>query len=386
MSQQLVTFEDDNITISCEIFQANNKEKKQVIAIVGQARQGKSTYLNIFGSVLAGKNVTMFPTGGESTDREGCEQITKGIRVYENDKYIYLDCQGLMYENSANDDKILLFAYVLADLIIVHGKEMNNSILHMIQPIALFGNYMLNTKPKGIKPVLIFKICDYSKRNSGDIKGYFDKTFNNQVIDNYTSLKNTLKETFESIDITFTSRLDDFDFDLIDQMDYLEFLKKPDTNFRNSIEFIVSKMPGAQVSLEELLVKSQKVKNDLETNKARINIQEADLCKLLREKEFQKYLDNIRKKYPELSQPIYVDGSNSNFVMNINPMIKLGTFIHNEFNTLFKETDPTIRIIYSKELDFICFNETHKAIKLCKDIVKRVFLCLDISPLVEKNL
>lgn len=112
----------------------NNNIPKYVICLVGQARMGKSFFLNCFN-----EHTNKFQNIFKSDNGEN--HCTKGINVYESTDYIFLDCQGLKYENSCGDDKLLLMVYMLSNIVIVNGiKTLDNTMFSFIEPISVFEN------------------------------------------------------------------------------------------------------------------------------------------------------------------------------------------------------------------------------------------------------
>ena len=125
-----------------------------VLSIVGTARTGKSTLLNMIGSYLLKKNTKIFNI--DDTD----EHCTVGVDMYyfETEKLVLLDCQGLKLDDSSNDPKLLLIIYLISDCIIYNQRSiLNNDIFETLQPLATFINYIENIT---YKPKLIFRILD----------------------------------------------------------------------------------------------------------------------------------------------------------------------------------------------------------------------------------
>jgi hypothetical protein len=357
-------------------FKTDDLTNKIVIAIVGEARHGKSTYLNIMVSKILGINISPFKSCGSH------EHVTKGIQIFIAEQYVFIDCQGLMYHNSTNDGRILLFAYALADIIIVNGRSMNNTVLNMIQPIALFGNYMTQTKPKSRKPTLIFRILDHSDRTSGNINKIFENTFNKNIVDQYTSLKKTLDVIFEHIDVTHTGVLSDAELDLIESGNYLDLLINNNKNINASIEFIMSYVPQPHITIANLFEKIKQIKEDILSHNNVICMNNADVCVILREKDLNEYISSIKREYVCLTDDINVDGTNENYEAEITPKVNIANKIFDEFNEIYREIDPTIMEKYSVILRSFCYSKINCAINTVWKIIDDAFAKIDVNHII----
>lgn len=99
------------------------------------------------------------------------EHCTQGIDFlsvrYKNVNLIILDCQGLNYEDSKNDDKSLSFIYSVSNLIIYHDTNIiNNQTLNTLTLLCLVSDCV---KDNGlyIKMVLYFRMRDYNLDSPG---------------------------------------------------------------------------------------------------------------------------------------------------------------------------------------------------------------------------
>ena len=357
-------------------FKTDDFANKIVIAIVGEARHGKSTYLNIMVSKILGINISPFKSCGSH------EHVTKGIQIFIAEQYVFIDCQGLMYHNSTNDGRILLFAYALADVIIVNGRSMNNTVLNMIQPIALFGNYMTQTKPKSKKPSLIFRILDHSERTNGNINKIFENTFNKDIVDQYTSLKKTLDVIFENINVTHTGVFTDAEIDLIESGNYLDLLINNNKNINASIEFIMSYVPQPHITIANLFEKIKQIKEDILSHNNVICMNNADVCVILREKDLNEYVNNIKKNYKFLTDDITVDGTNENYEAEITPKVDIANKIFDEFTEIYREIDPTIMEKYSVILRSFCYSKINCAINTVWKIIDDAFSKIDVNQII----
>jgi tetratricopeptide (TPR) repeat protein len=131
--QSLIKFFDNNIELK-NIFEYNKIKYKEdnikVVSIIGSARMGKSTLLNIILSKYGYNNI--FPTSKSSTN-----MCTIGIDYFyvPSVKILFCDVQGFTTSIST-DPKLLLVTYMMSDIIIFTEPKMLNK--HSIQNISYF--------------------------------------------------------------------------------------------------------------------------------------------------------------------------------------------------------------------------------------------------------
>jgi GTP-binding protein EngB required for normal cell division len=241
MSANIFSFDNDGFPILNESelskFTCTDKKSKHVICLVGQARMGKSFFLNCFNALLTNNMSEIF------SSKVGDNHCTKGINVYESEQYIFIDCQGLKYEDSKGDDKLLLIAYTLSDVVIVNGiKTLDNTMFSFIEPISVFENHLKKSKPKTHKPTLVFKIMDYQMDDEPDEKiiSQLNKLMK-KTTDNYQTLRNTLELLFnETPHAIYTLPPDRSEKKYLKNNDYKYALESDDLHFFESIQSILS--------------------------------------------------------------------------------------------------------------------------------------------------
>ena len=79
----------------------------KVISVIGKARLGKSSLLNIICSYINETDQNIFKSSAS------IHHVTQGISYYyiEKHKILLIDSQGLDYANSSDDHKIMLLCY-----------------------------------------------------------------------------------------------------------------------------------------------------------------------------------------------------------------------------------------------------------------------------------
>lgn len=210
------------------------KEKKvKMISIIGDARTGKSSFLNLMISKISGQNLKIFDTGDSLNDH-----CTFGISIYHCGDYLFLDCQGLNYQHNIHDTKMMLIAYMLSNVFILNVNMINNIALKLLEPILLFGKFFnFDNIDQDKKPILAFRIKDYSFDDDPVIALEQTMTIRN---DNYDHIRNMIKILFcENIIATQTEPLSRKYLNTIKQGEYLNIINDLDT-FASCIDDILN--------------------------------------------------------------------------------------------------------------------------------------------------
>jgi ABC-type cobalamin/Fe3+-siderophores transport system ATPase subunit len=119
---QLINFSDNKLVLNNVPIDYDAK----VITVIGKARLGKSSLLNIICSYINDKDQNIFKSSAS------IHHVTQGISYYyiEKHKILLIDSQGLDYANSSDDHKIMLLCYSISNIIIFNERTMfNNSSL-----------------------------------------------------------------------------------------------------------------------------------------------------------------------------------------------------------------------------------------------------------------
>ena len=304
MSTNLFQFDQEGFPIfqkqNVSKFKKVNDNPKHVICLVGQARMGKSFFLNCFNRFRMKKNSK--ETSNIFASITGDEHCTKGVNVYENENFILIDCQGLKYEDSKGDDKLLLIAYTLSDIVIINGvKTLDNTMFSFIEPISVFENFLQKSKPKEFKPTLIFKIMDYQMDDEPDKKIMSQlKKLMTKTEDNYKTLRNTLDLIFsENIHAIYTMPPDRKEKVFLKKNDYKYALENECLHIRESIEeiYLISSNLNkkSKITHDDFIKKCIELDAEmkyLKENKS-FNMDEADLSKLIGEKRCIEFCNKI---------------------------------------------------------------------------------------------
>jgi len=239
VSSPFIKIVEDKLTLQAALEIPDSAQIK-VISILGKARMGKSTFLNAFVSRLRGINIKPFAT---QDDDEHC---TRGIDVFycPDHQLLLMDCQGLALEDSSHDPALLLFAYLVSDIIIFNERMMlQNEALKLMEPICTFMTYL--TMDDVIKPQLYFRISDGDIVK--DVKKNLEKVVSTPYKDQYQSIRDSISTLFQDeIGIVKTNTLDrELKIQLVEN-NYLALFEpsvEADIGFGAAIDNILEALP-----------------------------------------------------------------------------------------------------------------------------------------------
>jgi len=229
---------------------AKNKGELTIIAVLGKARGGKSTLLDlIIHHIIEQANSTdpgflervkRAVTGGSSKARldldympfnvgEGDEHITRGIDMAvipcATRNYVFLDCQGLMSsEDVSLDLQYMLAIYMVADIIIYNQiQSLGADIWDKFSTfLAAARQFNPNTKPS-----IIFRLTNY-QAHRGPIKQELLNAelgrFLEHRADQFGEAREALRLVFDKISIIATRAPNDEHRDLLSDKKFGEFM------------------------------------------------------------------------------------------------------------------------------------------------------------------
>jgi len=136
--QKFITINNDNISLITPI---PKLKPYKIISFIGDARIGKSTLINSFISFLCNTNINLFKSSNSSK-----EHCTIGIDMlsldFDDYNLIILDVQGLNFKESKDDCKIILFVFMISNLIIYNQKDiLKNNVLSTFQSLTSLTTY-----------------------------------------------------------------------------------------------------------------------------------------------------------------------------------------------------------------------------------------------------
>lgn len=324
-----------------------NITNTKIISIIGDARKGKSTFLNCIINFLTNENIEYFKV------QSSLEHCTIGMDYLEleinENKLLFIDCQGLNYEKSSDDSKYLLFLYAISNVIIFNEMNIiNNNIFTTLQPMALFMNHFEKINNKSC--ILFIRIADYDLDE--DCNKLKEKLFTKQE-DQYDNTRESVKKLFNSTDnihILHTLSLDRGEKKLLKENNYMSILEKTENNFRNSLEIIIRKL----FELENISINLEKLVESINNNE-RIDYKKLDVYTLYTTSEIKEFIDenlydnteifNFVSKN-DINLPLPITGfSDCRFKLdNIIDNIRI---LYDKFNQTFSKVPKNLR----KEFD-----------------------------------
>ena len=205
---------DDINIVDSAIYNLYKDKNYATIAVIGKARTGKSSLLNIIASFLTGKSVAPF------VSKKGPEHVTKGVHYWFHDqsKIVLLDFRGTDSQNAVEDVKLTMMACMLADIIIVNEQKMiyNSTLKTNLEPIIMFGDKR-NIISKSNE--LIFRLVD-CEFDLAEIEICLKNSIYDEVTaDQYTSTRVAVKKFFDKIS-AYGTFVDKNDSKLLAQNEY----------------------------------------------------------------------------------------------------------------------------------------------------------------------
>jgi hypothetical protein len=294
-SNKLVEFDKFNKMIFNNSID-NLESECVVLSMIGCARVGKSTFINAFLSYLFGANVYCVKTanGGDHCTL-GIDYISFPYKLKNSDEtiqIIILDCQGLLYEDSKNDDKLLSVIYSLSDIIVYHDTGIvNNQTLNALTPLCLVADQIKDSSDaKEIKPTLFFRMRDFDLEcNPQEI---VQKTFTKRD-DQYDRVRGAINKLFPKINTIVTDPLGKHEKIKLKNMDYTEIVYDDKYGFVSAYEEILQCMQSVDMKKIDLLCKhANKLVTQINHNE-KISFNDYDYYTLLIEKRFRSYWDDI---------------------------------------------------------------------------------------------
>jgi len=301
----------------------------RVLTIIGKARMGKSTFLNAIASHIQRTNIKPFAT---QDDDEHC---TRGIDAFycKDQQILLLDCQGLALEDSSHDPALLLFAYLVSDMIVFNERMMlQNEALKLLEPVCTFMTYLsLDIK----KPQLFFRISDGDIVK--DVAKNLDKVIRKQYKDQYQSIRDSIQTLFHAnIGIVKTNSFDVDARALVSADDYLGLMSKTAVGFGAAIDTILAAIPDGRT---EWCARIPHLIQQINLNE-KITIDKLEVVRTTANLEIIEWISAIPSA---LFAELPADGLQTTMVTHIQPRQKETSRVLMEFNQKFAIVSETIK-------------------------------------------
>lgn len=296
------TVTDDGIlNLSPEVRELRSENEIRIVAICGDARKGKSTFLNCVASKLRDKNSDFFPA---KDDDSHCTHGIDFVFLKEHG-LILLDCQGLRHEDSKNDTKLLLFVYMVSDVIVLNERNiLQNSTLELLQPAVSFLNFFDVSFLRTHRPDIIFRISDKDLRFDDD--DHLKKLLSRKD-DQYQAVREAVDNLFHKKLVTSTKTLSRDEKKMLELHSYFNFLKIEESDFSSSINIVLSCLEDIKKKDITAWVSTVNVITETINANEKIDFKKLDIYNIIAEREIHEY---IAANVPRgIYIPLTVDGT-----------------------------------------------------------------------------
>lgn len=358
----------------------NNNKPISVLAVIGPARRGKSTLINCIISELLNTNYNSFKTS--DTDEHCTYGIDYTVIEIEDKNMLFLDVQGMGLHDSSNDCKILLYIYLISDLIIFNERNIiDNRTLDNLLPLTSFMTYINESIliEQNKHPKIIFRISDQDLKM--DPKENLNKVleFKN---DQYQNVRESIKKLFSDLIAIKTETLEKAEKSLLENKNYNSLLLIKQNNFKNVCDYIIQEMHKCNKfnNCSTYYEYIQKIALDLNENK-KIDWDKLDLTKHISKQEIDEWIkDNVNEKY---YNKIIVNGTQDQYEKLIIPLKENIDKIILNYNNYFANTTPKIRdeerkyiynkiiIVYNDAIEQNKNKSTSKIIEKSREIINK---------------
>lgn len=329
MAQHLIRFDNQGIQLETNTATSIQYDKK-VITMMGKARTGKSTFLNLLINYLQGDTKGIFQSN------QSIEHCTHGVNMFQTRNMTLMDCQGLEYQDSHNDVDLSLFAYMVSNVMIFNCSAIDNSTLKSMEAIVSFANRI---KSISSKPTLIFRVRDYGL--DAPVKEMLEKTMMPHD-DQYQTIRDGLKHLFDPIVAVSTLHLDRTELKQLNQEQYTEFLQQ-DNGYEACFDTIMTNISDATQHLTKqyLISVVQNIQNKS------IDAKQLDVSLLIIKNNITEFINRIDKKS---YQEILTDGSKKVYDEDIVPRMSMLKSILQQYDLEFEKVEMTLKQPYRQQI------------------------------------
>jgi hypothetical protein len=345
--KKFISIKNNNIVLNNELMKINKPIK--IVSFLGNARIGKSTLMNCYISNKMNENMKIFNTSKslEKHCTSGIDMLC--IEMSEYNLYL-LDVQGLDLNDSKDDCKLMLFIYMISNLIIFNPKTiLDNTVLSSLQSLTSIITYMPNIESKTTKPSLLFRPRDIDQESDYDSGKNLKDMLCLSITDQFTNVRESIKKLFTNIECNPTFYLDKKEKALLSKDKFVDFMDDTSNGFKDFCYFLdqmieyISEHPSENFNKRIAnLIDSINTNENIDYTKFDITMREADLY--IREW----IIKNIdRTKYDVI---INTYGTQQEYERIIKPRMDYRDLIRNEFDKRFEKTTPKIRDKFRQQI------------------------------------
>jgi len=354
ISKSLVSFDGTKLRLSENLVLPDPAVK--VVSILGKARMGKSSFLNTFISKYVKGNNSVFTTA------DGIEHCTYGVDYcyIPEQKLLLLDSQGLANGDARHDPALLLFIYLVSNVVIFNdSKILQNEALKLIEPICTFTQYL--DMESFVKPVLMFRLSD------GKLVKDVQKNLDNVMAhheDQYNSIRESIENVFQDpVRIVKTETLKENDEHCLLNSDYLGLLSNSENGFDSAISTIMEIVSHTEPRTN-ILSSLTSIIEKINSNE-QIKIEKLDVVALVHENAIREWLDAVPDS---LKTDLAVDGTQAAYDSLVVPRKALVTKYKTDFTKKFKAISDTIKKKHKATLDSWLDGPLKKATALSEEL------------------
>lgn len=354
----------------------NIDKELTVISFLGNARIGKSTLMNCFVSNLMKSNVKVFNTSITKTGH-----CTSGIDILtiemKNKTLVLLDVQGFDFGDSKDDCKIMLFVFMISNIIVYNQKGiLTNTVLSSFQSLT---SLVVHIKDEQVKPQLLFRSIDIDYDKDAEDEDYDPENNLNDMLnddreDQYTSVRKSIRKLFTSIKCKPTFSIDKNEKKLLNSNKFIEFMSCNENGFSEFCNYLFEQSylsPSHNSS--DFIDKVQTIIQQINSNQ---NID----CKIFDSTTMQSKLSISEWEKTILQsmlQEIEIDGTQLTFNNNVDPVILYKNKILDEFDSKFSMATPAIRDEKRSEIlnkfDYVINKATKSSLKISNKELEKLY-------------
>ena len=338
-SSKFININQAKLNLLDEISDLNLNKELVVVSFLGKARIGKSTLMNCFVSHLSNSNLKIFNTS--NSVKEHCTSGIDFLSIETETKTILLlDIQGLDFKDSKDDCKLMLFVFMISNIIIYNEKGiLTNSVLSSFQALT---SLVTHIKDNQIKPNLIFRSIDVdSELEDYDPTENLTDMLSEDRTDQYTNVRKSITKLFATINSKPTYSIEKREKQLLNSNDFVNFMNNEENGFKLFCNYLIDQINSSPKHNPSKFIERVKIVIDQINSNKKIDCKIFDLTSAQSEIAIRDWEEKEinSSKYNEIT----VDGSQLMYELNVIPIINYRNDILDKFDKLFSMATPSIR-------------------------------------------
>ena len=370
---KFINIKQAKLNLLDEISDLNLNKELVVVSFLGKARIGKSTLMNCFVSHLSDSNLKIFNTS--NSVKEHCTSGIDFLSIETETKTILLlDIQGLDFKDSKDDCKLMLFVFMISNIIIYNEKGiLTNSVLSSFQALT---SLVTHIKDNQIKPNLIFRSIDVdSELEDYDPTENLTDMLSEDRTDQYTNVRKSITKLFATINSKPTYSIEKREKQLLNSNDFVSFMNNEENGFKLFCNYLIDQINSSPKHNPSKFIERVKIVIDQINSNKKIDCKIFDLTSAQSEIAIRDWEEKEinSSKYNEIT----VDGSQLMYELNVIPIINYRNDILDKFDKLFSMATPSIRDErrdkIKNKFDTVINNATSKAKQISFDALTIIY-------------